>query len=194
MNQSENIFSARALLIEHPGVFLTVIYAAASIIGLVYTWAFLNAFGINVFHYAELTDFMLASLKEPFTWILTLFAVSLTALDNTLSSLVQKRKVNRFFKWYGNPRYRQINILLLCMLVVSFLLVYARDNAEIVRQGENPSITVYLSDGSEPKSRVLLGTTGKFIFFYDKASQQIDIHPHESVLMLTQSSIPAKQS
>ena len=72
-------------MVEHPAFFASGLYFAASLIGLVYSWAFLRAFGINVFRYAEISDFFLASLKEPFTWVLTVLAVTLVLLDNANS-------------------------------------------------------------------------------------------------------------
>ena len=59
-----------ALLREHPALLVSVVYVAASTIGMAYSWAFLRHFGINIFNYAQIGDFLLASLKEPSTWLL----------------------------------------------------------------------------------------------------------------------------
>ncbi|MGI9225435.1 MAG: hypothetical protein ACR2QX_13205, partial [Woeseiaceae bacterium] len=61
------------------------LYVAASIIGMFYSWAFLRRFGINVFNYAQISDFLLVSLKEPFTWGLVILAIVLVMLDNASS-------------------------------------------------------------------------------------------------------------
>ncbi|MDH3908826.1 MAG: hypothetical protein OEU83_07330, partial [Gammaproteobacteria bacterium] len=59
---------------EHPAVLVSALYVAASVVGMFYSWAYLRRFGINVFNYAQISDFLLASLREPFTWVLVILA------------------------------------------------------------------------------------------------------------------------
>jgi hypothetical protein len=54
-----------AVLREHPALLVSTFYLAASFVGMFYSRAFLRRFGINVFNYAQISDFLLASLKEP---------------------------------------------------------------------------------------------------------------------------------
>ena len=74
---------------EHSALLLSGLYFVASLIGLVFSWDFLRFFNINVFRYAEISDFLLASLKEPYTWLLAVAAVALVLLDNALSRRVE---------------------------------------------------------------------------------------------------------
>lgn len=150
-----------------------------------YSWAFLRGFGINIFHYAEISDFLLASLKEPLTWLLTILALLLTLLDNAMSRSVEQKGPSRFFGWYANERYRQYNFLTTVVAVVAFLFFYAAQAEVTVREGEGDVVTVHIADGSAPKQRIMLATTVKFLFFYDHATQRVDIHPNESILMLS---------
>ena len=76
MNDSTQSFWLRRMLTEHPGLFVSGIYFIASLIGLVYSWAFLGAFGINVSRYAELSDFLLASLKTTLHMVVNLASSS----------------------------------------------------------------------------------------------------------------------
>ena len=94
------------MLQEHPALILSAMYFVASLIGLVFSWDFLRIFNINVFRYAEISDFLLASLKEPFTWLLAVVAVALVLFDNAMSRRVEARGPGRFFRWYGTSRYR----------------------------------------------------------------------------------------
>ena len=177
----------RRTLAEHPAYLVSGLYLVASVIGLVYSWAFLHAFGINVFHYAEISDFFLASLKEPFTWVLALLAVTLVLFDNAMSRRVQARGPGRLFRWYGSERYRQMNYLGLVAIVIVFLFAYATMKEKSVRDGTGEVVNVHLIDASPSKQLIMLGTTGKFIFLYDHVAERVDIHPHESILMITKS-------
>jgi hypothetical protein len=173
------------VLSEHPALLVTSLYFVASSIGLVYSWAFLRGFGINIFHYAEISDFLLASLKEPFTWLLTLLGVLMVTLDNALSRRVAQTSKGRFFRWYASKRYRQINFILAAIAIIIFLFAYAQKAERDVREGAGDLVTVHLTDGSPPKRLIILATTVKFIIFYEHATQRVDIHPNESILMLS---------
>ena len=168
MSESRQSSWPRQALAGHPALFVSGIYFVASLIGLVYSWAFLRAFGINVFRYAEISDFLLASLKEPFTWFLAILAVILVAFDNAMSLRVQRRGTSRFLRWYGSERYRQVNYLASVCLVVVFLFLYATAKERGIRDGEGEVVSVYLTDASPPKQLVMLGTTARFVFLYDQ--------------------------
>ena len=193
MTDTDETSWARRLLAEHPALFVSGIYFCASFIGLVYSWAFLRTFGINAFRYAEISDFLLASLKEPFTWFLTAFAVTLVLGDNAMSRRVQAKNPSRKYRWYGSQRYRQLNYIGTFVMVFVFLLAYATLQERKVRNGEGDIVSVHLNDGSPPKKLTLLGTTGKFVFLFDPVDERVDIHPDESILMITMSA-PDKRS
>ncbi len=193
MSESKQHSWPRQALADHPALLVSVLYFIASLIGLVYSWAFLRAFDINVFRYAEISDFLLASLKEPFTWFLAILAVSLVAFDNTMSLRVQRRGPSRFFRWYGNARYRQMNYLVSVLLVVAFLFSYATTKERGIRDGEGEVFSVHLTDSSPPKQLVMLGTTARFVFLYDQSAEQVYIHPNESILMITKLSSDSRK-
>ena len=187
MSDPEQSSWARRMLVEHPAFLASGLYFVASLIGLVYSWAFLRTFGINVFRYAEMSDFLLASLKEPFTWVLAVLAVTLVLFDNAMSRRVQARGPGRFVRWYGSDRYRHVNYLASVILVIFFLLAHASMNERNIRNGEGEVVGVHLADGSPPKQLIMLGTTIKYVFLYDHVDERVDMHPHESILMITKS-------
>ena len=141
----------RRMLVEQPAIIVSGLYLVASVIGLVYSWTFLHGIGINVFRYAEISDFLLASLKEPFTWALAIFAVALFSADNAMSRRLEARGLSRFFRWYGSERYRQTNYLALAMMIIVFLLAYATSKELSIRDGEGDVVIVDLTDASPPK-------------------------------------------
>ncbi len=181
------------MLVEHPAFLISGVYLVASLIGLVYSWAFLQAFGINVFRYAEISDFLLASLKDPFTWILAVFAVALVLFDNAMSRRVQASVPGRFIRWYGSERYRQLNYLMLVSMVTLFLFVFAAVNERNIRDGKAEVVHVFLTDGSPPKRLIMLGTTAKYVFLFDHVEERVDMHPHESILTITKSAPDSKK-
>ncbi len=169
------------LLREHPALIATAFYVAASAVGMFWSWAFLQFFGVNVFNYAQVSDFLLASLKEPFTWALVALAVLMVMADNANSRRVG-RKVNlKWFRWYGSPRYRFVNNAGVILIVAVFIFAYAKREAENVREGDGKRVDVTFADGGRIDGTILLATTGQFVVLFDPVGKRVDIHPLEAI-------------
>lgn len=184
--QSETeIHRLKALAKEHPALVLSFVYAIASMIGIVYSWAFLRHFGISVFDYAQISDFLLASLKEPFTWIIAIASVLVTAFDNSMSRRVEAKKGSRLFRWYGSPRYRSVNYLSGIVLVSFFLYFFASYKAGVTLEGEGKWVTVELAESAHIESGIQIGTTSLFLFLFEPESGKVSVHPHDSLASIT---------
>jgi hypothetical protein len=170
-----------AIFREHPALLISALYVAASIVGMFWSWAFLRNFGINVFMYAQVSDFLIASLKEPFTWVLVVLAVVMVQADNAYSRRVERRARTRWFRWYGSPRYRLINNFAVVALVGTFIFTYATIEARDTRNGDGRIVDIIFEADGEPRTATLIGTTGQFVFVYDPMTERVDIHPFENV-------------
>lgn len=170
---------------EHPALLVSAMYLLASFVGMFYAWAFLSHFGINVFNYSQISDFLLASLKEPLTWGLVLLAGILVLMDNATSRRVGRKDTSRWIRWYGSPRYRFINNFAAILIVLIFIYAYALKQAENIREGQGKVVDVLLADESSTMGAVLLSTTGQFVFLLDRESNKVAIHPFENVQSIT---------
>ena len=143
----------RKVLRDHPALVVSGVYISASSIGMFYSWAFLREFGINVFNYAQISDFLLASLKEPVTWALVILAVVLVQLDNASSRRFGRRENrSKWVAWYGTPRYRLVNNFLVIALVAFYIYVFAWDQARDARDGEGKIVDVLFADSGAATS------------------------------------------
>jgi len=182
MSEDGTVFDwAKATLREHPALWVSALYIASSVIGMFYSWAYLRHFGINVFNYAQISDFLLASLKEPFTWGLAVLAVLLVLADNAMSRRVERKGPGKWSRWYGSPRYRLINNLVAVILVLMFIYTFATHRAQDTRDGEGKVVDVIFADNGAAISALLLGTTGQFVFLFDAHAARVDIHPFENI-------------
>ena len=179
--KSDPEFRLYAVFREHPALIASGLYVLASFVGMFWSWAYLRNFGINVFNYAQISDFLLASLKEPFTWVLVVLAFAMVQADNAYSRRVGRRAKTKWFRWYGTSRYRMINNIGAIALVGVFIFVYATLEAEHTRDGEGESVDVTFAEGGAVRNVTLLGTTGLFAFLYDPATERVDIHPFEAI-------------
>jgi len=166
---------------EHPALLVSAFYVAASIIGMFYSWAYLRHFDINVFNYAQLSDFLLASLKEPYTWALVFLAAFLVFIDNASSRRIERRGPSKWLGWYGSSRYRLVNNFAAISMVLIFIFAYAHSQARHTKAGDFKTVDVTFAESGAVKSSGLLGTTGQFVFLYDAKDERVDIHPIESI-------------
>ena len=169
------------LLREHPALLVSVFYVGASMIGMLFSWAYLRHFGINVFNYAQIGDFLLASLKEPMTWGLVFLAVLLVTVDNYISYRWHQRAKSRWTRWYGSPRYRAINYLIGVVIVVLFIQGFADSKARRSIAGKGKLVQIALADAPDKRPALLLGTTSQFVFLYDVDSARVDVLPNENI-------------
>ena len=170
-----------AVFRDHPALLVSAFYVAASVIGMFHAWAYLRQFSINVFNYAQISDFLLASLKEPLTWALVILAVVLVLIDNASSRRVERKGTKKWLRWYGSPRYRFVNNFVAIYIVLSFIYILADSQARDTREGEGKVVDVTFAEGEEVRTSVLLGTTGQFVFLYEPLTERVDIHPLESI-------------
>jgi len=166
---------------EHPALLVSAFYVAASVVGMFYSWAYLRRFGINVFNYAQISDFLLASLKEPSTWALVALAVVLVLIDNRSSRKVGRKNPRKWIAWYGSPRYRFVNNFAAVFMVLIFIFAFANRQANNTEAGEGKLVDVEFAENGDVKTAILLGTTGQFVFLYDAPAERVHIHPLESI-------------
>lgn len=173
------------LIRENPALVLSGMYLIASVVGLLYSWIFLRMFDVNFFRYAEIGDFLLASLKEPFTWVVAIGTVLLVLMDNASSRRVEARGAPRYMRWYACSRYRQVNFLVAVLMLAIFLYFLADRNSQIIREGETDLVDVQLVERPGVRRLAMLGTTGRFVILYDSPTSQVYIYPHESILEIS---------
>jgi len=184
MTESKN-FRLAAVFHDHPALLVSAFYVAASVIGMFYSWAYLRRFDINVFNYAQIGDFLLASLKEPFTWVLVVLAVTAVLVDNRSSRRVEQKNPRKWIAWYGSPRYRFVNNFAAVFMVMLFIFAFANRQANDTKAGEGKIVDVTMGEDGKVTTAMLLGTTGQFVFLYDHVTERVDIHPIESILSIS---------
>lgn len=172
------------LLRAHPALVVSGFYVFASLIGMLFAWSYLSRFGIDVFDYAQISDFLLASLKEPVTWGIATLSVLLMLGDNAVSRQVERHSTRRWLRWYGSPRYRAINVFAVLAVVTVLLNAYAAWKADRTRSGHVELVELRLNEGDVLTAH-LLGTTASFVFAYEIDSERVSIYPHESIASIT---------
>lgn len=169
------------LLAEHPALLVSMVYVFASAIGMLFSWSYLWHFGINFFDYAQIGDFLLASLKEPYTWVVVVLVVTGLWLDNRSSLRWSRKERPRWLRWYGSEQYRRSNYITGILLVAFLIPMYAYQQARATYAGRMPMVELRLAERDARYERVILGTTAQYLFTFDQAAREVSIHPVDSV-------------
>ncbi len=182
------------LLKRHPALLLTVAYLTASMTGLVFSWAFFRKFGVNYFVFADLSDFLLAAVREPASLLATAGAVVAAWLVFRYSAwevsrLERIENRGRVLEGYINMNRRWLGsgwatVLVLALYALVTVTWYAAWRVDALRAGEGTEVVVSIN-GAAPVARLLMGSSARFIFVYDPETASTTALPDESITTLT---------
>lgn len=177
-------------LIDHPGVWIPGLYLLASAIGMLDSWWYFRQFGIDIFQYSDVGDFLLASFRSPTAWLIVALTALLGLLDYAGSVRTGRSgSVPRWLRWHGSLRYRQLGIAIGLLLLAAYIVFFAGARADaIYRPDGGREIRISLAgrpDGMEPA--VMLGSTLNFIFVINRDDATVSTHPYQNVLAIESS-------
>ena len=179
--RSDAVSLLRWLVREQPALLVSLLYLFASGIGMYFSWRYLRHFGIDFFDYAQISDFLLASLKEPITWTLVAGLLLAMFLDNWMSRAWGRKPRGRLTRWYGTPRYRRLNHLAFLGLVVLYMTIFADLKARDTLRGDYLKVTLRLAESGAVERRALLGTTSGYVFTFDPDASSAKVYPVEAI-------------
>jgi hypothetical protein len=173
---------------EQPGLVLTTGYLVLTALGLGYQFAYFHEFRVNILDYAEVSDFLLAALREPAVLLLALAPLPLLWLFGVFNKLL-----GRFFPRYDSyskatdtARARAIiHPLFIIIYFFLFVLWYAEWKAGFVKRGQGTRVGVTLQTipaaGMPAGPALLLGKTSGFVFVYYRSDRRTHVIPLENL-------------
>jgi len=178
---------------EHPAIIATGLYVYVSFLGSAYNWLFLRQFDINYFDFAEANDFLTAAFRQPMTFVYLAFAVIQVGV--TVKSPVSVLP-DRLKRWLTNIIGVRLSAHILFLVILPILVsVYAVDSSssrEVRRtvNGFGSYVVVDLAqqfdtfESLPDTTLMLLGTSDKFIFLWDRVADSNHIVPIANVTRL----------
>jgi len=181
---------------EHIGTVLTLGYLAVTCVGMISSWALYARFGVNVFHFAQIGDFLLAATAWPVASLSVVLALAVIAA---------LRRVDRFsdrYRWYrlmymDSDSVRRIFRSKTAWAVYSGLYIWLAAGGHAdwyerrLRSGNVGHVTVQLQTGtyggreaSIPFDAQLIGATTAYVFLYDRVSGRTTVVPVENLASL----------
>lgn len=181
-------------LADNPALVVTLAYLLVSFMGLAFSWALLQEFGINVFSFADVTDFLMAAFREPMTFVLASSALLVGVLTQWLAGVeirwLQRRDPKsafgrRYLRFERRMKSHGVYFVFTFLLYsVVFISRYAIFEAEEIRQGRGESVVLQAADDAAPVPGLLLGATSRFVFLYRPDTGQAEALPQENILRI----------
>lgn len=185
---------SKELFRQHPALIVSLGYIITSLIGMMFSWQFFKNFDVNIFDYAEITDFLMAALREPMSIVLALGGVLVTLLVWMWSSVelrwFQKHpptwRISKAYSRWSRWGMQSTSTHLFVIVAYAFLFIefYVAHQVDRIRAGEGDRIRIE-QDSEADMSALLVGSTSKFLLVATGPDSNVVILPHESITRIT---------
>ncbi|GAA6206021.1 hypothetical protein [Thalassotalea sp. SU-HH00458] len=170
---------------EHPTLLLSICYFIVTIIGVIYSYFYYAEFGIEILKFADLSDYLLASILEPLSIVVFVFWVIFYLLSFKLE-LWARKKFNgygRFVERTMKPKYSDPILFCLAIIVITVIFVknLAIDNTLKIKAGNFDDYSALLPNDKDEQKLAFLGSSSRFSFFYDLDLNEAIVIPVESI-------------
>jgi hypothetical protein len=185
---------------EHPTMILTLCYVVITAIGTGYSFFFYNEFDINIIKFADLSDFLLAAILEPLSLFIFALILIFILFIFWIDILFRKR-----FKAYRNFLEKRLKSkytdpIGFLVIIVIFSIIKMQDLAvENANMIKNKAIDTYQvkfseNDSNEESTTLeLLGSTSRFVYFYDPINKQSIVISPENISYMSKVITQKKQ-
>lgn len=151
---------------------ISVFYILAVAIGMLFTYQKYTEFGINIFDYADIFEFLVAPFSDVIILVFTICSCILVYLVLKLDTWFMKKYPIFYSKialgldkktWYNSFRYL-FSLLILFVILQSSAVYYGQLFAQKTKK-QSP-ISLRFSD-NETKEGIIIGNTKQVIFFLE---------------------------
>ncbi|WP_027362659.1 hypothetical protein [Desulfospira joergensenii] len=171
-----------------------VSYIYVTYVGMVQAYNLFKNFGLSIFEFAELNDFLLAAFQNPWFFLFVLLPFLFTGIFLVAITSIKKWVLYRGDSFQSPGRIKAAkfcSILILGGLVILFPIWAQLTSKEDVLADENRKIRLLVSQGDKSKNvsgwiekMRLIGTTEKFIFVYNEKTDTKIAIPQSNVYRL----------
>lgn len=181
---------------SHPGLAVFLVYATIAIAGFIYLITFYSRFNLEVTSYLEITDILVAGIKDPLVMLMVLGAFSmvfilwfLVYIQAPFSAWLDKKFDKGFFRFIPYViGYRDTKsfwwtaFAILTLYFYMFIGVHSQNKADRIL-GHKQNLVFVNSDATNALEAdfSLLGTSINYVFLYNHQSEQVLILPLESI-------------
>jgi hypothetical protein len=180
----------KAFFRENPTMLLTLCYFIITAIGVLYSYFFYQEFGINILKFADLSDFLLASILEPLSLVVFALLVILSIFLFWCDIKIRKRfpAYGRFLEKQFLSKYSDPIGFVFMISVFTFALLktIAINNSEIIKTKGGDEFLVQMNDqeGVSESKLTVLGSSSRYAYFYESELSVSLVVPVENIAFM----------
>ena len=166
------------LVIKEFQTFLSVFYLLLVGIGMLFSYSKYSKFGINIFQYSDVFDFLLTPFRDITIFLISFFTIFIVYLVYKINLFVKKK-----FPKYYNSKFRfglmkSKPILSMSILFILYLFIFSGKYGKSSKRRiiENPEIIEITLNNGETKTGNLIGKNNGYFFLLEKNSE-VNIYP-----------------
>lgn len=163
------IKDAYELVIKEVQTLISISYIAAVGIGMLFNYQKYILFGINIFDYADVFDFLISPFSDikilSFTVVSILFALLIAYLDILWKKKFPKAYSRFNFRWDEKSWFTGLRLLSTGILIILYLVIASGRYGLIAKEDvmNQPLTKIRFSDG-EIKNGKMIGKTNDVVF------------------------------
>jgi hypothetical protein len=164
---------------------------------MIYSAALYGSFGINIFNYSEIADFLFAALKNPSVPLLAaaqvatiIFVIGVIWSLGIMMARAGTGELERSSEREPSRvlTYAQVGVFVVVSLIFPYLV--ATHTAFSIKNGEKPVVEVRYSSSSGSAEQVtvpeleFIGATQRAAFFYDADDKRTIVIPQSQIVSI----------
>jgi hypothetical protein len=197
----------KGFFLENPTFALTLSYLYVTAVGMLYSAVLYGRFGINIFDYSEIADFVLAAFKNPIALVVTGFQVALLYIMGYVNAwLTLRRNIRSHQRESGymvrvrSPALTMLKTTVVRLQFGAFILLgvtflgatclLAILTASSIKNGNKPTVEVRYRSFSGTAGQMttpglaFIGATQRAAFFYDEADKRTIVIPQAQIVSI----------
>lgn len=176
-------------LLQESQTILALSYVAAIGIGMLFSYRKYDVFGINIFDYADVFDFLIAPFADYKILLFTLISLLLTYIifksDRAYQHYFPKSYNEMNFGLSSQKWYLPLRNISLAILFLLYLFMAAKKYGELTKQDilNNENVTVEFA-GDEKKTGKMIGKTKEIVFLvHEGGAEAIPLSLVQSIVL-----------
>jgi len=178
LNKNGLIDDKYELVVKEFQTFLSVFYLILVGIGMLFSYMKYSRFGINIFQYSDIFDFLLTPFRDLSIFIFSLISISLVFFIYKVDKFTKKKFPKYYKSKYHFGLMKSQPIIGLVIAFILYLFIFSGKYGEYREKRilRNPkSIEIVLNNG-ETKNGNLIGKNNGYVFLLEN-DNEVNIYP-----------------
>ena len=166
------------LIVKEFQTFLSVFYLILVGIGMLFSYKKYSRFGINIFQYSDIFDFLLTPFRDLSIFIFSLISISLVFLVYKVDKFTKKKFPKYYKSKYRVGLMRSQPVLSLTITFILYLFIFSGKYGKYIEKRilKNPKSIEIVLNNEETKNGNLIGKNNGYVFLLENDSE-VNIYP-----------------